>query len=104
MSCSTAIAAAVWAPSYHRATVMQASLAVSSSLAALSAWLFGAGLWWLIGAIVIFSVVPFTLLIIKPTNQQILAPGRNLESPETRALLERWASFTQCAACSEPSR
>jgi hypothetical protein len=93
MSCSTAIAAAVWAPSYHRATVMQASLAVSSSLAAVSAWLLGAGLWWLIGAIVIFSVVPFTLLIIKPTNQQILAPGRNLASPETRALLERWGKL-----------
>jgi hypothetical protein len=72
---------------------MQASLAVSSSLAAVSAWLLGAGLWWLIGAIVIFSVVPFTLLIIKPTNQQILAPGRNLASPETRALLERWGKL-----------
>lgn len=90
MSFSTEIAAAVWAPSYKRATVMQASLAAISSTAAVLAWALGGGLWWLVGAIFIFSVVPFTLLIIKPTNEQLLLHGRDLASPETRLLLERW--------------
>ncbi|WP_175108219.1 DUF1772 domain-containing protein [Pararobbsia alpina] len=36
------------------------------------------------------SVVPFTLIVIKPTNAQLLTHGRDLASAETRALLEKW--------------
>jgi len=93
MSASTEIAATVWAPSYKRATVMQAPLAAISSIAAVLAWALGGAVWWLIGAIVIFSVIPFTLLVIKPTNKQLLAPDRNLSSAETRILLERWGKL-----------
>ncbi|HKZ02003.1 MAG TPA: DUF1772 domain-containing protein [Pyrinomonadaceae bacterium] len=93
MSSSTEIAATVWAPSYKRATVMQASLAAISTIAAVLAWVLGGGLSWLVGAVVIFSVVPFTLLGIKPTNTQLLAPGRDLSCPETRRLLERWGKL-----------
>jgi hypothetical protein len=35
-------------------------------------------------------VVPFTLLAVMPTNNQLLAPGRDLSSTETRSLLEKW--------------
>jgi hypothetical protein len=69
---------------------MQASLAILSLLAGVAAWLLGGGLMWLIGAILIGLVVPFTFLAIMPTNHQLLAPGRDLSSNETRALLERW--------------
>jgi len=93
MSSSTEIAATVWAPSYKRATVMQASLAVFSSTGAVLAWLLGGGLWWLVGGIIIFLVVPFTLLVINPINHQLLAPGRDLRSSETRLLLHRWGKF-----------
>jgi hypothetical protein len=44
LGCSTEIAATVWAPSYKRATVMQASLACIGFLSGLAAWLLGAGL------------------------------------------------------------
>ncbi len=37
MSCGTKIAATVWAPSYKRATLMQAPLAILSFLAGVSA-------------------------------------------------------------------
>jgi len=90
MGCDTKTAATVWAPSYRRATVMQASLAILSLLAGVAAWLLGGGLMWLIGAILIGLVVPFTFLAIMPTNHQLLAPGRDLSSNETRVLLERW--------------
>ena len=58
---------------------------------ATASWLLGAGIGWLVGAIIILAVVPFTFVAIMPTNNQLLAPGRDLSSPETRALLERWA-------------
>jgi hypothetical protein len=91
MGCSTQIAATVWAPSYKRGTWMQAPLAIVSFLAGTASWLLGAGIGWLAGAIIILSVVPFTFVAIMPTNNQLLAPGRDLNSAETRALLERWA-------------
>ena len=59
--CPTAHAVEQWRPSYQRATVMQASLAVVGSLLAIAAWLVGAGLIWLLTGLVLGSVVPFTL-------------------------------------------
>lgn len=91
MGCSTQIAATVWAPSYKRGTWMQAPLAIVSFLAGTASWLLGASIGWLVGAILILAVVPFTFVAIMPTNNQLLAPGRDLSSPETRALLKRWA-------------
>jgi len=93
MSCSTEIAMAVWAPSYRRATVMQASLAIAGSLAGLAAWMLGGGLMWLVAALFILAVVPVTFIIIFPTNKQLLAPGRDPGSPETRKLLIRWGQL-----------
>ena len=90
MGCDTKTAATVWAPSYKRATVMQAPLAVISFLAGVGAWLLGGGLLWLIGAVLIALVVPFTFIAVMPTNHQLLAPGRDLSSVETRSLLEKW--------------
>jgi hypothetical protein len=90
MSCSTELAATVWAPSYQRATVMQASLAIIATLAGLASWILGAGLPWLAGALLIFAVVPVTFAIIMPTNKLLLTPGRDLRSAETRELLVKW--------------
>ena len=90
MGCDTKIAATVWAPSYARATVMQASLAIVSLLSGVAAWSLGGGAMWLVGAALIGLVVPFTFIVIMPTNKQLLSPGRDLSSSETRALLEKW--------------
>jgi hypothetical protein len=91
MACSTELAATQWAPSYKRATLMQAPLAVIGSVTGIGAWWFGSGLPWLLGAILILAVVPYTLIVIEPTaNKQLLAPGRDLRSAETRDLLIRW--------------
>jgi hypothetical protein len=93
MSCTTEIAATVWAPSYKRATAMQASLAIVGFLAGVAAWLLGAGGMWLVGALFIFAVVPVTLIVIFPTNNRLLTPGRDLASPETRELLVKWGNL-----------
>ena len=93
MGCGTKLAATVWAPSYARATVMQASLAIVSLLSGAAAWLLGGGTLWVVGAVLIGLVVPFTFIAIMPTNKQLLAPGRDLASSETHALLEKWAKL-----------
>ena len=90
MGCDTKTAATVWAPSYKRATVIQAPLAALSFLAGVGAWLFGGGMLWLIGAVLIGLVIPFTFVGVMPTNHQLLAPERDLSSIETRSLLVKW--------------
>ncbi len=53
MGCGTEIAATVWAPSYKRATIMQASLAILSFLCGVVVWVLGGGTLCLIGALFI---------------------------------------------------
>jgi uncharacterized membrane protein len=90
MTLDTRHAAAQWAPSYKRATWMQAPLALLSLVAGAGAWLLGGGGGWLVAALLIGAVVPFTFAVILPTNHALLAPDREPGSAETRALLERW--------------
>jgi hypothetical protein len=89
LSCDTRTAVSEWAPSYKRATVMQAPLAILSLASGVLAWLLGAGTTWLYAAIMIGLVVPFTLIVIMPTNQRLLE-NRDLTSDQTRLLLVRW--------------
>jgi hypothetical protein len=93
MSLETRVAALQWAPSYKRATWLQAPLAVLSFLCGGLLWLLGAGSGWLVAAVLVGSVVPFTFGVIMPTNHKLLAPGRDLSSTETRDLLVRWAQL-----------
>ena len=86
----TSSAARQWAPSYKRATWLQAPLALLSFFAGASLWFWGAGAGWLLGALLIGAVVPFTFIGIMPTNHRLLSPGLDLNSHETRALLVSW--------------
>ena len=90
LSCGTEVAARQWAPSYQRAAVMQATLALLAGVGGVVSWLHGEGVAWLWGGLLILAVPPFTLLVIRPTNDALLAPGRDPASAETRELLERW--------------
>lgn len=92
MMLETKFAVAQWAPSYRRATWMQAPLALLSFLAGLGSWWLGGGVGWGIGAFLMGAVVPFTFVGIMPTNRSLLAPG-DLGAAQTRGLLERWAKL-----------
>ena len=92
MSLGTAVALAEWKPSYRRATVMQASLAIAGLLSALGAWAVGAGRAWLVGGLLLGAVVPFTLLVIFATNEQLqrLDPAVAGDLDRAQVLLDRW--------------
>ena len=36
------------------------------------------------------SVIPFTLIVILPTNKRLLSPALDRRAAETERLLERW--------------
>jgi len=90
LECGTAAALQQWRPSYARATVMQASLAIVGLLAALGAWAAGRGAPVLVAGLLLGGVVPLTLVVIFPTNQQLLAPTLDAASPRAAELLARW--------------
>jgi len=90
LSCGIGPAIAQWAPSYRRATLMQAPLAAGGSLLALLTWWLGGGTSWVVGGLMLFLVVPFTLIVIMPTNDRLLSDGLDRSSPEAERLLRRW--------------
>jgi hypothetical protein len=88
--CGVEIATTQFAPSYRRATIMQASLAALGLLSFIAAWLAGATFWWLGAGALLGSVIPFTLFVILPTNKLLLSPTLDRRSVEAERLLARW--------------
>ena len=80
-----------FAPMYHRAAPMQASLAVVGSLCGTISWLASGALSWGLGAILLFFSVPWTLLVIRHTNDRLLADTLDPHSDEAAELLRRWS-------------
>ena len=72
---------------------MQATLAAISTLAAFVSWGLTENYLWFGGAALIFAVIPFTLIVIKPTNDRLLDPALDRASAETHALLEKWGKL-----------
>jgi len=90
LSCGIEAAVTEWRPSYKRATWMQAPLALVGSLSALLSWWLNRGSAWLIGGLLLLAVVPFTLVVIMPTNKRLENSDLDLSSDEAGRLLRRW--------------
>ncbi len=84
------VAIAEWRPSYKRASVMQASLAVLGTLLGIAAGLTSSRPVWIVAAFALSAVVPFTLFVMWPTNKRLEDPALDLASAEARDLLVRW--------------
>jgi hypothetical protein len=91
MECGAEIAATEFSPSYRRASVMQATLAAVGLLSSVAAWFAGASFLWVVGGMLLGAVVPFTLIVIRPTNKQLLSPALDRRSAKTERLPARWA-------------
>ncbi len=72
---------------------MQAILAAMGLLSSIAAWLAGARFWWAIAGILLGSVIPFTLIVMLPTNKQLLTPALDRRSAQTRQRLTRWGTL-----------
>jgi hypothetical protein len=84
---------AEWKPSYAKGKLMQASLAlVSTVLGLLAAWLSGRWL-WVVGAALILTPWPWTLFVIMPVNKVLEATPPDAANAETRALIVKWGGL-----------
>ncbi len=93
MECGIELATAEFPPSYRRASVMQAILAGLGLVSSLVAWLAGATFWWFVAGILLGAVIPFTLIVILPTNKQLLSPTLDRRSARAGQLLARWGAL-----------
>ena len=82
-----------WKPSYNHGKVMQGALALIGTVLGLIAWRQSGNALWLFGSIVLIAPWPFTLLVIKPTNDTLLAIDPQQADAHSRALIEKWGSL-----------
>ena len=82
-----------WKPAYKRGFAMQAPLAVAGFLLGILAW-WQTGVWlWLLGALVLISNWPYTLLGILPANNELMTIGTATAGPYSRQLIKKWATL-----------
>ena len=93
MECGTQIAVMEFGPSYRRAALMQATLALAGFVFSIIAWLSGSHPLWLLGGTLLVLVVPFTLIVIMPTNRMLLDPSLDTNSEKAHQLLVRWGQL-----------
>lgn len=79
-----------WKSSYKRGFAMQASLSVLAFLLGVVAWWQTGIFAFLVGALLILAPWPWTLLVIMPTNNALLATDPAKAGPESRALIVKW--------------
>ena len=90
MQCGVEVAATEFPPSYRRGTVMQVTSAALGLLASVAAWLAGGTHWWLLAGVLLGGAIPFTLIVILPTNKGLPSPTLDRRSAEAERLLIRW--------------
>jgi len=90
ISCGIDLALKEFRPSYRRATLMQASLAVVGVASGLLAAWLQRDVHILVPTLLLGSVVPFTLVVILPTNKRLLDPAMDVRLLDAAVLLQRW--------------
>jgi Domain of unknown function (DUF1772) len=81
---------AQWKPAYKRGTVMQATLVIVGFLAGAAAWWLSRVLPFLLGAVLMLANLPWTLLVVMPTNQVLMATDLSSAGSGSRTLLLKW--------------
>ena len=84
---------AEWKPAYRRGAAMQASLALIGFALGLAAWWQAPRAGFLIGAAAMIAPWPWTLLVIKPVNDRLLATAPEEAGPASRALVVKWGGL-----------
>ncbi len=83
-------ALAEWKPAYKRGAVMQGGIALLTTALGIAAWWQFGHPAYLVGAVLAVLPWPWTLLVIRPTNDQLLALPVERAGEASRLLLQKW--------------
>lgn len=83
-------ALAQWKPAYKSGFTMQSSLAVVGALSAFAAAYLSGDWRWALGGGVLLANWPYTLIVILPLNNRLMAIAPEAADEATRAMLCRW--------------
>ena len=84
---------AQWKPSYAHGALMQASLALVSTVFGLLAFWMTRDWRWLVGALLILANWPYTLVVILPVNNRLKATPVEAANVEARDMIKTWGSL-----------
>lgn len=76
---------------YALASRLQVALAVRGTLAGIAQWYVSRDPLCAVGAALLFFVVPFTIVSLKPINDQLLDASAQRSESQTEVLLKAWA-------------
>ena len=79
-----------WLPAYLRGTLMQAPLAVASAALGGWTWWEKGGWFFLLGAALMLTNLPWTFVVIMPVNRKLGAIGPAGDAALIRPLIKRW--------------
>ncbi len=91
MKAGVSVAAKFFPPMYGLAAPMQIVSALGGTLGGLVQWYLTDNVLWAIGAAFLIFVIPFTLVVLKPINDQLLDSEAQRTESETEKLLNLWA-------------
>lgn len=79
-----------WKAAYKKGFIMQSSLALVAGILGIISFFKSGNYYWLIGAVLILLNWPYTLIVMLPTNNKLLATNIKLADELTRNLIIRW--------------
>jgi len=84
---------AEWKPAYKRGFAMQAPLALIGFVLGVIAAYVRSDWRWLFGAAVLLANWPFTLIVIMPVNNRLMAMDLADAGTESRVLIKQWGKL-----------
>jgi hypothetical protein len=88
-----------WKPAYKRGFAMQASLAMLGFLLGGWSYYLTQDWHWLVGALVLVANWPYTLTVIMPTNNTLMATPVEAANAATTALIGKWGRLHAVRTC-----
>ena len=82
-----------WKPAYRNGTRMQAPLAGLGFLLGTAGWWLTGNVLFLVAGLAMFGNIPWTFLVIYPTNKRLEAMAEEAADENTRALIVRWGKL-----------
>lgn len=91
MKAGVPVAEKFFPPMYGLAAPMQIASALGGTVAGLIQWYLADDILWAVGAAFLVFVIPYTVVVLKPINDQLLNPEAQRTESETKNLLNQWA-------------